>query len=151
MTTITPCLLFNGQAEAAMKFYRSIFKDTKILKTRRQNGKVTCVWFRLQGRDFMCLNGGKHKGGFTPDISFMVTVRTQREVDNLWAKLSKGGEEVACGWLRDKYGVSWQITPKILLDYVTDKNKKKADRVFNAMLEMTKIDIATLKRAYNQK
>jgi predicted 3-demethylubiquinone-9 3-methyltransferase (glyoxalase superfamily) len=150
MQSITPCLWFDGKAEDAMKFYRSIFKSTKVLSVHRQGKKVLVVFFRLNGLEFMGLNGGPNFK-FNPAVSFLVSCKSQREVDTYWKKLSKGGAEGQCGWLTDKYGLSWQIVPTALGELMGDKDKKKSDRVFQAMMKMTKIDIKALKSAYNQK
>jgi predicted 3-demethylubiquinone-9 3-methyltransferase (glyoxalase superfamily) len=150
MQKITPFLWFDNNAEEAIRFYRSIFKNSKIIRAYRQGKKLTSAKFRLNGQDFMALNGGPHFK-FTPAISLFVSCKKQAEVDRLWEKLSKGGEKSRCGWLKDKYGLSWQIIPDTLGDLLSDKDPKKAERVFQAMLKMTKIDISALKRAYNQK
>jgi predicted 3-demethylubiquinone-9 3-methyltransferase (glyoxalase superfamily) len=150
MNKITPCLWFDGQAADAMKFYRSIFKTTKVLSVHRQGRKVLFVHFRLNGQEFMGLNGGPHFK-FTPAVSFFVSCKTQKEVDHFWKKLSKGGKKGQCGWLTDKFGLSWQIVPTALGELMGDKDEKKSDRVFQAMMKMTKIDIKALKSAYNQK
>lgn len=154
MQKITPFLWFDGQAEEAMKFYVKIFKRSKIGKVTRfgegamgRKGAVMTASFILEGQDFVALNGGPHYK-FTPAISFYVDCKTQQEVDRLWKKLSAGGEVMQCGWLTDKYGVSWQIIPRILINLLHDKNPKKAQRVMQAMLKMVKIDIAALKKAH---
>ncbi len=155
---ITPFLWFDDQAEDAAKFYVSIFKNSKILNVTRYTeagkeahgrpaGSVMVVEFKLAGQRFLALNGGPHFK-FTEAISFSVACKTQQEVDRFWKKLSAGGEEGQCGWLKDKYGLSWQITPPILGELLGDKDAKKAGRVMNATLKMKKIDIATLKNAY---
>ena len=140
MQKVTPFLWFDGQAEEAAKFYVSIFKNSKLLSP---------TTFRLDGQEFIAFNGGPHFT-FTPAISLFVNCETQQEVDEFWEKLSEGGEEVRCGWLKDKFGVSWQIIPSILVKLLYDKDPEKSARVRNAMLQMTKIDIEGLKRAYNQ-
>jgi predicted 3-demethylubiquinone-9 3-methyltransferase (glyoxalase superfamily) len=154
MQKITPFLWFNDNAEAAANLYTSIFKNSKILNIARYGdagpgpkGTVMMVTFQLEGQDFMALNGGPQYS-FTPAISLFVSCETQKEVDELWDKLSAGGAEVQCGWLRDKFGVSWQIVPKALMELMQDKDPVKSQRVFKAMLQMTKIDIEGLKRAY---
>ena len=150
MQKITPFLWFDKKAEEAAKFYCSIFKNSKIIKISRDGKKVWCVTFRLNGLELIAFNGGPHFK-FTHAISLFVDCKTQREVDGFWDKLSKGGEKGQCGWLKDKYGLSWQIVPSILGQLLKDKNPAKSERVYNAMLKMTKIDIKTLKQAYNQK
>jgi predicted 3-demethylubiquinone-9 3-methyltransferase (glyoxalase superfamily) len=150
MQKITPFLWFDDKAAEAAKFYVSIFKNSKILETRRRDKKVLTVTFRLDGEEFIALNGGPHFK-FTPAISFFVRCKTQREVDRLWKKLLKGGKESQCGWLTDKYGLSWQIIPTILGDLLGDKDPIKSGRVWNAMLQMVKIDSRLLKQAYHQK
>ena len=156
MQKITPFLWFNGQAEEAANFYTSIFKKSKVLSISRygegehgQPGKVMTASFELNGQEFTALNGGPEYS-FTPAISFFVHCETQEEVDDYWEKLTAGGEEVQCGWLKDKFGVSWQIVPNILMELMSDPDPEKASRVTQAMLQMTKIDIAGLKRAYEQ-
>ncbi len=159
MQKITPFLWFDSQAEEAAKFYTSIFKNSKIEKiTRygeagekasgRPKGSVMTVQFQLVGQDFVALNGGPHFK-FTKAISFVVHCKTQREVDYFWKKLSAGGKEVQCGWLKDKYGISWQIVPTILPELLSDKNAVKSQRVMQALLKMVKLDIKALKQAYN--
>jgi len=156
---ITPFLWFDGQAEEAAKFYVSIFRNAKILNVVRYTeagkkvhgrtpGSAMTVEFQLEGQRFIALNGGP-QFKFTEAISFSVVCRTQVEVDRFWKKLSEGGEEGPCGWLKDKYGLSWQINPTILGELLGDKDAKKAGRVMNAMLKMKKINIAALKKAYN--
>ena len=154
MRKITPFLWFDDKAEEAANFYTSIFKNSKILNIARYGeagpgpkGTVMTVTFQLEGQEFMGLNGGPHYT-FSPAISFFVNCETQAEVDELWAKLSAGGREDKCAWLTDKFGVSWQIVPKALLELIQDKDPVKSQRVFKAMLQMTKIDIEGLKRAY---
>ena len=156
MQKITPFLWFDSQAEEAAKFYTFIFKNSKIGTIARYGegtpgtpGKVMTVSFQLDGQEFMALNGGP-VFAFTPAVSFFVTCQTQAEVDEFWEKLSKGGEKQMCGWLKDKYGISWQIVPTILGELMGDKDAEKAYRVTQAMLKMTKIDIAKLKEAYEQ-
>jgi predicted 3-demethylubiquinone-9 3-methyltransferase (glyoxalase superfamily) len=140
MQKVTPFLWFDGQAEEAAKFYVSLFKNSKLLSP---------TTFQLDGQEFIAFNGGPHFS-FTPAISLFVNCETQQEVDELWERLSEGGEEVRCGWLKDKFGVSWQIIPSILSKLLYDKDPEKSARVRNAMLQMTKIDIEGLKRAYSQ-
>jgi predicted 3-demethylubiquinone-9 3-methyltransferase (glyoxalase superfamily) len=151
MQKITPFLWFNNNAEEAMNFYVSIFKNSKIVGVRRQgkNGPVFTATFQLEGQKFFVLNGGP-QFKFTEAISFFVNCETQKEVDTLWAKLSKRGEIQQCGWLKDKYGLSWQIIPSILGKMLQDKDPEKSKRVMNAMLKMNKIDIKALKQAYKQ-
>ncbi|MCI0480937.1 MAG: VOC family protein [Candidatus Dadabacteria bacterium] len=161
MQKITPFLWFDNQAEEAVNFYISIFKNSKIGSVARYGdegaevsgqpkGSVMTVAFELEGQKFVALNGGPHFT-FTPAISFFVSCETQEEVDELWEKLSEGGEKQRCAWLKDKYGVSWQIVPTVLVEMLQDKDAEKAKRVMNAMLQMDKIDIQTLKQAYGQK
>jgi predicted 3-demethylubiquinone-9 3-methyltransferase (glyoxalase superfamily) len=140
MQKITPFLWFDGKAEEAMKFYISIFKNSKILGANR---------FDLDGQEFLVLNGGP-QFTFTPAVSFFVNCESQEEVDDLWEKLSEGGEKGRCGWLKDKYGLSWQVIPFDLGKMLGDKDPEKAKRVRNAMLQMNKIDIKGLKQAYDQ-
>jgi predicted 3-demethylubiquinone-9 3-methyltransferase (glyoxalase superfamily) len=154
MQKITPFLWFDGKAEEAMRFYVSIFKNSKIGKITRYGdagpgpkGTVMSATFQLEGQDFYALNGGP-AFTFSPAISFFVNCETQEEVDVLWEKLSEGGTKDRCGWLKDRYGVSWQIIPTVLGELMNDPDPSKAQRVMKAMLEMNKIDIAGLKRAY---
>lgn len=153
---ITPFLWFDGKAEEAAKFYTSIFKDSQIRGITRYGeggpgpeGTAMTVTFRVDGQEFIALNGGP-EFRFTEAISFLVNCETQEEVDELWNKLSEGGEEGQCGWLKDKYGLSWQIVPTVLGEMLQDKDPEKAKRVMEAMLQMNKIDIRTLKQAYQQ-
>lgn len=154
MQKITPFLWFDGRAEEAATFYTSIFKNSKIVSTTRYGGagpgpkgSVMTVVFQLEGQDFYALNGGPMYQ-FTPAISFFVNCQTQPEVDELWEKLSAGGDKSRCGWLTDKFGVSWQIIPKHLGEMLQDKDPQHFQRVMQAMLQMDKIDIEGLKRAY---
>src|SRR5205085_2391013 len=140
MQKIFPFLWFDGKAEQAMKFYVSVFKNSKIVSVSRDGKKVFSATFRLEGQEFIALNGGP-QFKFTPAISFFVDCKTQREVDRLWASLSKGGEKGRCGWLKDKFGVSWQIVPSILGKLLYDEDEEKSGRVMQAMLQMGKIDI----------
>jgi predicted 3-demethylubiquinone-9 3-methyltransferase (glyoxalase superfamily) len=150
MQKITPFLWFDDQAEEAMNFYTSIFKNSKIGGvTRGPNGAVMSATFQLAGQEFMALNGGP-QFKFTEAVSFFVNCETQEEVDELWEKLSEGGEEGRCGWLKDKYGLSWQIVPTVLGELLRDKDAEKANRVMQAMLQMNKIDIQSLRRAYER-
>ena len=147
---ITPFLWFDSQAEEAMNFYVSIFKNSKALSvTPGPNGKAMSVTFRLEDQEFMALNAGP-QFKFTEAISFFVNCETQAEVDELWGKLTEGGEESNCGWLKDKFGLSWQIIPKALGEMLQDKDPVKAQRVMQAMLKMNKIDTQVLKQAYDQ-
>ena len=156
MQKITPFLWFDGKAEEAANFYTSLFRNSKVKNISRYGeggpgptGAVMSATFQLDGQEFMALNGGPHFT-FTPAISFFVNCETQEEVDQLWERLSEGGEKSRCGWLRDKYGVSWQIIPSVLGEMLRDKDAKKSKRVMEAMLGMDKIDIQTLRRAYDQ-
>ena len=157
MQKITPFLWFDHQAEAAVRFYTSIFKNSKIRKiarygeneakaSGRPKGSVMTVQFQLAGHEFVALNGGPHFK-FTEAISFVVSCRTQAEVDYFWRRLSAGGKEVQCGWLKDKYGISWQIVPTVLGELLSNKDAAKAQRVMDALLKMVKLDIKKLKRA----
>lgn len=151
MQKITPFLWFDNNAEEAMKFYTSIFKDARIIGTMPgPNGAVMGGTFELFGQEFMVINGGPQYT-FTEAISFFVKCDTQEEVDYYWNALIEGGEPSRCGWLKDKYGVSWQIIPNVLGELMADPNREKAGRVMQAMLQMTKIDIAGLKAAYEGK
>jgi predicted 3-demethylubiquinone-9 3-methyltransferase (glyoxalase superfamily) len=156
MQKITPFLWFDGKAEEAMNFYISIFKNSRVVSVTRYGeagpgpkGTVMSATFQLEGQDFFALNGGPQYS-FTPAISMFVTCQTQQEVDELWDKLSAGGERDRCGWLKDRYGLSWQIIPSALGTMLGDKNPQKAGRVMKAMLQMDKIDIEALKQAYDQ-
>ena len=150
MQKITPFLWFNGNAEEAVNFYVSIFKNSKVLSTMPgPDGKLMGASFQLEGQEFKALNGGPQYS-FTPAISLFVSCDTQAEVDELWARLTAGGGEDACGWLRDRYGLSWQIIPTVLGRLLGDKNRAKAGRAMQAMLQMKKIDIATLQQAFDQ-
>lgn len=150
MKKITPFLWFDNQAEEAMNFYVSIFKNSKILSiSPGPNGTVFTVTFELDGQEFTALNGGP-EFKFTEAISFFVNCETQAEVDELWEKLLAGGEESQCGWLKDKFGLSWQIVPTALGELLGDPNPVKSQRVMQAMLKMKKIEIAGLMRAYEQ-
>jgi predicted 3-demethylubiquinone-9 3-methyltransferase (glyoxalase superfamily) len=157
MNKITPFLWFNDQAEEAAKFYTSIFKNSRIGKITRYGesgpgpaGSVMTVAFELNGQEFVALNGGP-LFKFNEAISFVVNCETQAEVDDYWSKLTAGGEEVQCGWLKDKYGLSWQVVPTVLPELLSDPDPVKAQRVMAAMLQMKKIDIDSLRRAYEQK
>jgi predicted 3-demethylubiquinone-9 3-methyltransferase (glyoxalase superfamily) len=157
MQKITPFLWFNDNAEEAVKFYTSIFKNSKIGKIARYGeegekiagrpkGSVMTVEFQLEGQQFIALNGGPIFK-FTEAISFVVNCETQEEVDYYWEKLSAGGKEVQCGWLKDKHGLSWQIVPTVLGELLSDKDAAKSQRVMQAMLKMVKLDIKKLKQA----
>jgi predicted 3-demethylubiquinone-9 3-methyltransferase (glyoxalase superfamily) len=156
MQKITPFLWFDSKAEEAMNFYTSIFKNSKVGSVNRwgdagpgPKGTVMTATFQLEGQEFMALNGGP-QFTFTPAISFFVNCETQEEVDELWERLSEGGEKNRCGWLRDKFGVSWQIIPTALGKLLHDKDPEKSKRVMKAMLQMDKIDVKGLKQAYEQ-
>ncbi len=150
MQKIIPFLWFDNNAEEAINFYVSIFKNSKILSTTPgQNGTIMAATFQLEGQEFYALNGGP-MFTFTEAISLFVNCETQEEVDELWAKLSAGGAESRCGWLKDKFGLSWQIIPTVLGKLMGDKDPVKARRVMDAMLQMGKIDIAALQQAYEQ-
>jgi predicted 3-demethylubiquinone-9 3-methyltransferase (glyoxalase superfamily) len=146
MQKITPFLWFNDKAEEAMNFYLSVFKNSKPGRVTRSGGTVMSVTFTLEGQEFMALNGGPEYH-FTPAISLFVDCATQEEVDELWEKLSAGGKIDRCGWLRDRYGLSWQIIPSGLGEMLGDSDPVKAQRVMQAMLKMDKLDIAKLKQA----
>jgi predicted 3-demethylubiquinone-9 3-methyltransferase (glyoxalase superfamily) len=154
MQKITPFLWFNDNAEEAVKYYLSIFKDSKILKVTRYGdsgpglkGSVMTIEFQLNGQTFIALNGGPQYK-FNESVSFMVHCKTQAEVDRYWKKLtSGGGQEVACGWLKDKFGLCWQITPTVLLELISSKDAAKSQRVMQAMMNMVKLDIKKLKEA----
>ena len=163
MQKISPCLWFDDQGEEAAKFYTSIFKDSKMGDVTRygkegyeihgrEEGTVMTVEFEIEGQKFLVLNGGPIFK-FNEAISFQVYCETQEEVDYYWEKLSEGGDEKAqqCGWLKDKYGVSWQIVPTILIKMLKDKDSEKSQSVMKAMLQMHKLDISTLKKAYEEK
>ena len=157
MQKITPFLWFDNQAEEAANFYVSLFKNSKIGSIRRygdagpgSKGSVMSVIFQLEGQEFFALNGGPHFK-FTPAISLFVNCENQQEVDELWEKLSAGGRKDRCGWLQDRYGLSWQIIPTALSQLMSDPDPAKSSRVMKAMLQMDKIDIARLKEAYENK
>jgi predicted 3-demethylubiquinone-9 3-methyltransferase (glyoxalase superfamily) len=161
MQKITPFLWFSDNAGEAVRFYVSIFKNSKIGKIARYDeagekvagrpaGSVMTVEFQLEGEDFVALNGGP-MFKFTEAISFVVNCETQEEVDYYWKKLSAGGKEVQCGWLKDKFDLSWQIVPTILPELLSDKDAAKSQRVMQAMLEMVKLDIKKLKQAAKQR
>lgn len=154
MPRITPCLWFDTQALEAARFYCSIFKNSKVGKISYYTdgmplpkGTVLTVTFTLQGQEFMALNGGP-VFKFTEAVSFVVNCATQKEIDSYWSRLSAGGQEVECGWVKDKYGLCWQIVPAALGKMVTGKNPARSQRVLQALLKMKKLDLAALKRAH---
>jgi predicted 3-demethylubiquinone-9 3-methyltransferase (glyoxalase superfamily) len=156
MQKITPCLWFNDQAEEAVRFYCSIFKNSKIRRVAqygeggpRPKGSVLTVLFQLDGQEFLALNGGPHFK-FTEAISLIVNCKTQKEVDRMWDKLSEGGEKGQCGWLKDKYGLSWQIVPTLLPKLMTEPDPARSERVLQAVMRMKKLDIKGLKKAYKR-
>lgn len=163
MQKVTPFLWFDNQAEEAVNFYISAFKNSKIVNVthygeagaevaRRPMGTVMTITFQLEGQEFIALNGGP-VFAFSPAISLVVSCETQKELDYYWEKLSEGGDEKAqqCGWLKDKYGVSWQVVPAVLGEMLQNKDTAKSERVMKAMLQMKKIDLTGLKQAYEQK
>jgi predicted 3-demethylubiquinone-9 3-methyltransferase (glyoxalase superfamily) len=154
---ITPCLWFESQAEEAAKFYVSVFKNSKIGKISRYGkegfeihgqkaGTVMTAEFEIEGQKFVALNGGPHFK-FNEAVSFQVHCETQQEIDHFWSKLAEGGQEQPCGWLKDKFGLSWQVIPKALPQMLMDENPEKAQRIMKSMLQMRKIDLAALERA----
>jgi predicted 3-demethylubiquinone-9 3-methyltransferase (glyoxalase superfamily) len=154
MQKITPFLWFDGNAEEAVNFYVSIFKNSKVLSIARYGeagtgpkGTVMTAAFQLDGQEFVALNGGP-QFKFTEAISFWVCCETQEEIDEMWEKLSASGAKSRCGWLKDKYGLSWQVVPPILGEMLQDKDAKKSQRVMAAMMQMDKIDIGLLRKAY---
>ncbi len=160
MQKITPFLWFDNQAEEAANFYTSIFRNSGVTKVTRYDeasakasgrplGSVLTVAFRLIGQEFVALNGGP-AFRFNESISFVVNCDTQQELDEIWARLTDGGEEVQCGWLKDKYGVSWQVVPANIAELVSGPNPARAQRAMTAMMQMVKIDIAKLREAYEQ-
>ena len=156
MQKITPFLWFDHQAEEAANFYISLFKDSKIVSISRYGegapgpqGAVMTVNFQLEGQDFIALNGGP-EFTFSPAISFFVDCATQAEVDRLWEKLTEGGEEIQCGWLKDKYGLSWQIVPSGMSDLLNGMDPEGSRRAMQAMLKMKKLDLAKMRQAYEQ-
>ena len=162
MQKITPFLWFDDQAEEAVNFYTSLFKNSKIgrifrnpqeaaEKTGRPVGSVLTIEFEIEGQKFVALNGGP-LFKFNESVSFVINCETQEEVDYFWGKLiADGGEDSACGWLKDKFGLSWQVTPTVLIDMLQDSDEKKSGRVMQAMLQMQKIEIPKLKAAYGGK
>jgi predicted 3-demethylubiquinone-9 3-methyltransferase (glyoxalase superfamily) len=160
MQKITPCLWFDDQAKEAVKFYASIFKNSKIKSithysedaakvSGRPKGSVLTVAFQLAGQEFLALNGGPIFK-FTEAVSFIVNCETQAEVDRLWERLSEGGEKGQCGWLKDKYGLSWQIVPAVLSKMLQEKDARKSERVMSALLQMKKLDIKRLEQAFRK-
>ena len=156
MQKITPCLWFNGNAEEAVDFYLSVFRNSRIVDTLRYGdagpgpkGDVLLLRFELEGQEFSALNGGP-QFTFTPAISLYFDCEDQQEVDRLWDALLKGGAPMQCGWLTDKFGVSWQIAPRGIIEMLEDTDSAKASRVMTAMMGMIKLDIAELKQAYEQ-
>src|SRR5437868_1865594 len=161
MQRVTPCLWFDDNAEQAVKFYISIFKNSKVTAAsrygkasakaaHRPEGSVLTITFRLEGQEFMALNGGP-EFKFNEAVSFIVNCQTKAELERYWKKLSAGGEEVQCGWLKDKFGVSWQVVPVVINRMLCDKDAEKSNRVMQAILQMKKLDIRKLKRAYDGK
>ncbi len=162
MQKITPFLWFDDQAEEAVKFYTFVFKNSKVGRilrygeeaanaSGRPTGSVLTIEFEIEGQKFVALNGGP-QFKFNESVSFVVNCDTQEEVDYYWGKLTAdGGQESACGWLKDKFGLSWQVTPSVLIDMLHDTDSEKAERVMNTMLQMQKIDIGKLKAAYEGK
>jgi predicted 3-demethylubiquinone-9 3-methyltransferase (glyoxalase superfamily) len=156
MQKITPFLWFDGKAEEAANFYVSIFKNSKILSVNRYGeagpgpkGTVMVVRFQLDGQEFLALNGGP-QFTFSPAVSLVANCATQAEVDALWEKLSVGGKKQNCGWLTDKYGLSWQVVPTLLGELMQDKDAEKTKRVMQAIMQMNKLEIAGLRKAYDQ-
>jgi predicted 3-demethylubiquinone-9 3-methyltransferase (glyoxalase superfamily) len=151
MPTITPFLWFDTQAEEAMNLYTSIFKRSKVISVNRAQGRVLSVEFELEDQRFMALNAGP-QFKFTEAISFFVGCETQQEIDELWAKLTAdGGAPSRCGWLKDKFGLSWQVVPNALGKMLTDKDPAKAKRTMDTMLQMDKLDLKRLQQAYDGK
>src|SRR5512135_1533023 len=155
---ITPCLWFDTEAEAAAKFYTSVFENSRIKHVSRftkaghdvhgkEAGSVMTVEFEIEGQSFTALNGGPHFK-FNEAVSFQVMCDSQAEIDHFWSKLTEGGQEGPCGWLKDKYGLSWQIVPSVLPHMMTDADAAKSERVMNAFLKMKKFDLEILQRAY---
>jgi len=154
MQKITACLWFEDKAEEAVRFYTSIFKNSKMGKISyygegapRPKGSVLTVSFKLDGQEFLALNGGP-EFKFSEAVSFIVNCQTQKELDRMWDKLSEGGQQVQCGWLKDKFGLSWQVVPATLGKLITDRDPAKSARVIQAIMGMKKLDIAALKKAY---
>ena len=154
MQKIAPCLWFDGNAEDAARFYTSVFSDSRIVTTMHYTdagpgpkGKVLAITFEIEGHEFMALNGGP-QFPFTPAISLFVHCRSQEEIDRYWSKLLDGGTPWQCGWLQDRFGVSWQIAPDVLGDMLRDPDTERAARVMTTMMKMVKLDIAPLEQAY---
>ncbi len=154
MSTITPCLWFDTEGEEAAALYTSVVKNSRILKISyygeagpRPAGTTMTVLFELDGQSFVALNGGPEHRGFSEAVSFQIDCRSQEEVDEYWTRLSEGGEEGPCGWLKDRFGLSWQIVPKRLSELLTESDGATSQRVMAAMLQMKKIDIAALEQA----
>lgn len=151
MQTITPFLWFDGQVEEAIAFYTSVFKDSKVTEVSRMGGPdapVMTATFELLGQKFYALNGGPHYS-FTPAVSFYISCETQDEVDYYWSRLSEGGSDEQCGWLKDKFGLSWQVIPTALGRLIGDPDREKAGRAMQAMLGMKKINIAAMQKAFD--
>jgi predicted 3-demethylubiquinone-9 3-methyltransferase (glyoxalase superfamily) len=156
MSKISPCLWFNGEAEEAARFYVSLLPDSRIDYVQKnvidsaggKQGTVLIVGFTLAGQTYQALNGGS-RFDFTHAVSLSVDCKDQAEVDRLWGRLSDGGEEVACGWVKDRYGLSWQIVPSVMPKFMADPDHEKAARVMQAMMKMVKLDIAALQAAYD--
>ncbi len=155
MQSISPCLWFDGRAEEAAAFYVSVFKNSRLVGTTHYvegspgpTGSVMTVRFILDGQEFEAINGGP-QFSFTPAISFIVNCHTQEEIDRLWSRLTDDGQEVQCGWLTDKFGVSWQIVPEVLYEMINSSDAAAAQRATTAMLGMVKLDIGELQRAYH--
>lgn len=153
---ITPFLWFDSNAEEARNFYVSVFKNAEVLSVSRYGeagpgpaGSVMVASFRLEGQEFLALNGGP-KFRFTEAVSFLIDCASQDEIDHYWDRLSEGGEQGPCGWLKDRFGLSWQVVPSILGEMLQDQNRERANRALQAMLQMTKMDIAKLEHAYAQ-
>jgi predicted 3-demethylubiquinone-9 3-methyltransferase (glyoxalase superfamily) len=157
MEKITPFLWFEHQAEQAAAFYTSVFERSRIVDVKHygaagpgENGSVMSVTFELDGQTFIALNGGPNPAmAFSPAVSFFIHCGTQDEVDTLWDKLGEGGERLQCGWLRDKFGVTWQVVPTVLGDMLSDADQARATRVMHAMMRMCKLDLTQLQRAYD--
>ncbi|MGE5341269.1 MAG: VOC family protein [Candidatus Omnitrophota bacterium] len=148
MPKITPFLCFDNKAEEAANFYASTFKDSTVLSvTSGPDGESMAAAFRIDGQEFLAVNGCPVTA-FTEAISFMIQVETQEEIDELWEKLSEGGEKLPCGWLKDKYGLAWQVDPVQIGEWLSDQDPEKSKRVMDAVLKMGKLEIETLKKAY---
>ena len=155
MRNITPCLWFDGTAEQAVAFYHSVFPETRILDVLRYGagapmpeGTVLTITFTLRGQEFVAMNGGPHYAP-TPGISFFVHCDTQEEIDRLWDRLAEGGKPIQCGWITDRFGITWQIVPHGLLEMLQDKDKAKSARVMQALMGMVKLDAHALRAAYD--